>query len=453
MSKIWTIAWKDIYATYSDRNLVLVMLAAPLAVATIIALAFGGLAGGGSPISNIPVAIVNLDQGSGGFNYGDIFVNAFIPPADGSGAPASTCTLVQNDGTPAPSSGNTLEDLTEAVRLDDAAAAKAAVDAGTYTAAIIIPADFTARLTYGANKPMEATSVEVYGNGGQTLGAGIIRSIAEGFVNQIVTGNVAVAATIEAMVQRAQTDLAFGAQFLAANATGSFQPDFSCAFEPALNAVRVQQDVLRREGSSMSASASLLVVFGSAQAMFFTLFTGQGGILDIFQERRQGTLQRLIVSPTPRLAILLGKLAGTFVTCVTQLIFLFIALTLVASVLNGGFLMIWGNNLLLVGLIILGAALAATGLGTFIAGLAKTPEQAGVYGSVISIGLSVLGGAFGFQLPPSVAQFSLLYWGTDAFQKLSNGRTDVGLNLLILVGFGVGLFAVGYWLFNRRLDV
>ena len=46
MSKIWTIAWKDIYATYTDRNLVLVMLAAPLAVATIIALAFGGLTGG-----------------------------------------------------------------------------------------------------------------------------------------------------------------------------------------------------------------------------------------------------------------------------------------------------------------------------------------------------------------------------------------------------------------------
>jgi ABC-2 type transport system permease protein len=453
MSKIWTIAWKDIYSTYTDRNLVLVMLAAPLAVATIIALAFGGLAAGGSPISNIPVAIVNLDQGSGGFNYGDIFVNAFIPPADGGGAPASTCKLVQNDGTPAPTSGSTLEELTEAVRLDDAAAARAAVDAGTYTAAIIIPADFTTRLTYGANKPMEATSVEIYGNGGRSLGAGIIRSIAEGFVNQIVTGNVAVAATIEAMVQRAQTDLAFGAQFLAANATGSFQPDFSCAFEPALNAVKVQQDVLRREGSSMSMSASLLVVFGAAQAMFFTLFTGQGGILDIFQERRQGTLQRLIVSPTPRLAILLGKLVGTFVTCVTQLIFLFIALTLVASVLNGGFLMIWGNNLLLVGLVIIGAALAATGLGTLIAGLAKTPEQAGIYGSVINIGLSVLGGAFGFQLPPSVAQFSLLYWGTDAFQKLSNGRTDVGLNLLVLAGFGVGLFAVGYWLFNRRLDV
>jgi ABC-2 type transport system permease protein len=453
MSKIWTIAWKDIYSTYTDRNLVLVMLAAPLAVATIIALAFGGLAGGGSPISSIPVAIVNLDQGSGGFNYGDIFVNAFIPPADEGGAPASTCKLVQNVDTSAPSSANTLEELTEAVRLDDAAAAKAAVDAGTYTAAIIIPADFTTRLTYGPNKPMEATRVEVYGNGGRSLGAGIIRSIAEGFVNQIVTGNVAVAATIEAMVQRAQTDLAFGAQFLAATATGSFQPDFSCAFEPALNAVKVQQDVLRREGSSMSMSASLLVVFGAAQAMFFTLFTGQGGILDIFQERRQGTLQRLIVSPTPRLAILLGKLVGTFVTCVTQLIFLFIALTLVASVLNGGFLMIWGNNLLLVGLVIIGAALAATGLGTLIAGLAKTPEQAGIYGSVINIGLSVLGGAFGFQLPPSVAQFSLLYWGTDAFQKLSNGRTDVGLNLLVLAGFGVGLFAVGYWLFNRRLDV
>ena len=84
MRKIWTIAWKDVSTTFRDRNLVLVMLAAPLAVATVIALAFGGT-GEDVVIKDIPVAIVNLDKGANGQNLGDIYVNTFIPAADGSG--------------------------------------------------------------------------------------------------------------------------------------------------------------------------------------------------------------------------------------------------------------------------------------------------------------------------------------------------------------------------------
>ena len=79
MRKIWTIAWKDVSTSFRDRNLVLIMLAAPLTVATIIALAFGGANGSDIPIKDIPVAIVNLDNGANGQNLGDIYVSAFIP--------------------------------------------------------------------------------------------------------------------------------------------------------------------------------------------------------------------------------------------------------------------------------------------------------------------------------------------------------------------------------------
>ena len=85
MNKIFTIAWKDIRSTYSDRNLVMIMLAAPLAVATIIALAFGGVGGGDVPIRDIPVAIVNFDTGANGQNLGATYVNAFIPSEDTTG--------------------------------------------------------------------------------------------------------------------------------------------------------------------------------------------------------------------------------------------------------------------------------------------------------------------------------------------------------------------------------
>ena len=144
---------------------------------------------------------------------------------------------------------------------------------------------------------------------------------------------------------------------------------------------------------------------------------------------------------------------GVFFNCVLQLVFLFIALTIVASILSGGFTLIWGTDFIRIGLVILLAALASTGLGTLLAGLAKTPEQGQIYGSLVSVAMAVLGGAFGFQLPRAVAQFSLLYWGTDAFTKLANAQGDITLNLLVLLIFGVGMFTIGFWLFNRRLNI
>lgn len=445
MNKIFTIAWKDIRSTYSDRNLVMIMLAAPLAVATIIALAFGGLGGGDVPIRDIPVAIVNFDTGANGQNLGATYVNAFIPSEDTTGDADTTCPLVE--GTAGNGNSTSLQDLTEAVLLDDAKAAREGVNNGTYAAAIIIPQDFSQKATIGPTKfTVEPTSIEVYANGGRVIQAGIIRSIVEGISNQMATGNV----TIQSLLNEVNSE--FGVlQMSLLTSSAAFNDNIGCAFVPGVSGLGIDQQSLA--GKSVNGAIPLLIVFGAGQAMFFTLFTGQGGVSGIFEERKQWTLQRLVVSPTPRLHILLGKMLGVLVNCVLQLVFLFVALTVVGSVLNGGFVNIWGDNFVLIGLVILSAALSATGVGTLLAGVAKTPEQGQIYGSLVNVAMAVLGGAFGFQLPEAVSRFSLLYWGSDAFQKLANGSTEIGLNLAVLFGLGVVLFGIGFWLFNRRLDV
>ena len=56
MNKLWVIAFKEVRTRFTDRNLLLIMLAAPLAISTIIGLAFGGLGRTTSPIRDIPVA-------------------------------------------------------------------------------------------------------------------------------------------------------------------------------------------------------------------------------------------------------------------------------------------------------------------------------------------------------------------------------------------------------------
>jgi ABC-2 type transport system permease protein len=337
--------------------------------------------------------------------------------------------------------------LVKATQLEDAAAAKTGVDNGTYTAAIIIPEDFSQKVSIGVGKlTVEASSVELYVNQGREIQAGIIRSIVEGITNQIATGNITIQALISSVTAK------FGLpQFVSLISSPAFSQNIACAFTPGVSQLTIDQQNV--QGQKASGAIPLLILFGSAQAMFFTLFTGQGGVNGIFEERKQWTLQRLVVTPTPRIYILIGKMLGVLVNCTLQLVFLFIALTVVGSILNKGFVVIWGTNYLLIGLTILAAALSATGLGTLLAGVAKTPEQGQIYGSLINVAMAVLGGAFGFQLPEVLSRFSLLYWGSGAFQKLANGSTDVGLNLLVLTAMGAVMFGIGFWLFNKRLDI
>ncbi|NDJ61313.1 MAG: ABC transporter permease [Chloroflexi bacterium] len=443
LRKIWAIAYKELYLTYTDRNQILIILVTPLALATIIGAAFSGfLSPGGNdvPIRNIPVAVVNLDAGTEAngttINNGQTFVDLLVPPDDISDEDLAANTLYQ---------------LTNAIETDDAEAARAAVDRDEIAAAIIIPADFSASLAFADGTTI--TPVEVYGSAASPTAATIIRSIAETITAQIVTGNITVAATIEALTARAQDDPAFGITFAAASSLGGFQPDFAPAFNPDNNPVRIEQQTVSGEAVAFNP----LVAFGAAQAVFFMMFTALTGANNLLEEQRTGTLQRLIASPTPRIVILLGKLVGTFFKCVVQVTLLVLALTLVGSLIGGELQFIWGNNLLLIALTIIAVALAASGLGALVTSLVRSPEQGNVIGGVIALAMGALGGAFfNVQAIPelqTLQQLTIVYWGVDAFTALSMNQTDIGLNLAVLLGLGAAMFAAGVVIFTRRLNI
>ncbi len=437
-SKIWAITWRELYTTFTDRNLILMMILTPLALATIIGVAFSGFLNGNNdvPVQDIPMAIVNLDQGAETngttINDGDTIVNIFLPQI--------------------PRSNDPIDKLTNAVLIDDPDAARAAVDKGTYAAALIIPADFSQKLTYSQTHSIEPVSVEVYGSPANAISASIVRSITDSIVNQIATGSITIEATVQSLIDLARSNPALGLRLLTAGDT--FQQGFSKAFDPASNPVSIRQQTV----TGQAATFNPLVTFGSAQAVFFMMFTAMGGAASLLEERRDWTLQRLLVSPTPRIVILLGKLFGTFVTCVVQVTILIIALTLVGSLLAGKLEFIWGSNLPLIALTVLAVALAAAGLGSLVASLVRTPEQGNVIGGVVSMAMAVFGGAFfGTAVFPEamrpLTQLSLVYWGTDAFTQLSQNQTDIGVNLTALLVMGVVMFVAGLAIFNRRLDV
>jgi ABC-type Na+ efflux pump permease subunit len=477
MDKLWRIAIKDIRTRFTDRRLLLIMFAAPLAIATIIGLAFGGLGHSSSPISGISVAVINNDlTGARDTAYGamlaDLLIHGQLPA--GTDASLAACPL-GTGGTNSSSTGSsmTLGELVHGSTFNAAkvqslvaekqieppsatpgspeymeAAAKVATDKGLYAAVVIIPADFSKALMSLADPrlPPSNTTISVYGNAGQSLAAGIVRSVVDSITAQMISGNIAIGATMT--ILNTQGGAAFPASFVGSQA--EIGKLFICAFSPENNLVGLTDMPIQAAANNLA--GTLLVTFGSAQALFFAMFTAQNGILSMYDERRNWTLQRILISPTPRWNIMGGKLVGVLVSVLVQLVILVIALTVVGSLIEGRIAFIWGTDVVGLGLVLLAVGIAVSGLGIFLAGVLKGIEQANTVGSVLNIALGVLGGAFGFQLPQSIAQFSLIYWARDAFDLLAAGRGDISLNLVVLFAQGAALFAIGLFLFNRKFE-
>jgi ABC-type multidrug transport system permease subunit len=226
----------------------------------------------------------------------------------------------------------------------------------------------------------------------------------------------------------------------------------ACLWASRAGNIQLRQQPLD-EVQTRSALGILMVVLGGAQAVFFALFTGIFGINSIYDERRQGTLQRMLVSPTPSSSILAGKLLGNLVVVMAQLLILLFALTAVTTIVEREWTFIWGTNVLALLLVVLGLSLFTTGLGVLVTGLARTQEQVQLIGPLITMVLGVLGGSFGFSLPQRIAQLSPTWWGIEAMRMLAANESDISLHLLVLFSVGIAFAGVGVFFFRRRLGL
>ncbi len=121
-------------------------------------------------------------------------------------------------------------------------------------------------------------------------------------------------------------------------------------------------------------------------ALLFLMYTVSYGGRSILAERSQGTLPRLLVSPTSTAQVLGGKVLGIFFTGVAQVGILILASTVFFGVK-------WGDALGSDGLI-LATVFGATGWGMLITALARTPAQVGSVGSALMLIFGILGGSF-----------------------------------------------------------
>jgi ABC-2 type transport system permease protein len=188
--------------------------------------------------------------------------------------------------------------------------------------------------------------------------------------------------------------------------------------------------------------------------MFFIVVPLSGALL---RERQEGTLRRLLTLPVPYWALLAGKTMAYVTICMVQFCLMLLVGKYILP-LFGTPVFELGNEIFAVFLLAFCAALAATGYGLLIGTLARSFDQAAMFGAVSVVIAAALGGIMipvyvmpkGMQL---ISQISPLAWGLEGFLELfvrGGSVQSVESNLLALFGFFVVTTLLSLLIFTRR---
>jgi ABC-2 type transport system permease protein len=193
----------------------------------------------------------------------------------------------------------------------------------------------------------------------------------------------------------------------------------------------------------------ILAYLAPGMALMFLMFTVSYGGRSILAEKTQGTLPRLLVSPTSATQILGGKIFGIFLTGAAQMFILIGGTSLL-------FQLQWGDALGVI-VLVLAAVFGATGWGMLITALARSTSQVGSVGSAVMLIFGILGGSFISleNMPDYIRMLSRITpnsWALDGFTTLALGGTLTALSTPItaLLTMGSILFVTSVFLFGRK---
>jgi ABC-2 type transport system permease protein len=279
--------------------------------------------------------------------------------------------------------------------------------------------------------------IEVYANPTRPTSAGVVKAIVDEFISRVEEGRTS---GMTSIVQLMQTGL-----LNPQDAQSETRKLFENVQQSESTAITLKTD---KEGAE-AVQFDILAYMAPGMALLFLMYTVSYGGRSILAERSQGTLPRLLVSPTSTSEVLGGKVLGIFLMGAAQLGILILA----SSVFFG---VKWGDTLGLA-ILILAAVFGATGWGMLITALARTPAQIGSIGSALMLIFGILGGSFVNldQMPAYVRTLSKITpnaWGLDGFTTLALGGRLPNLMqpITALLIMGSVLFGIAVVLFNRN---
>ena len=260
------IAGKDLRQRLRDRSALVVAFLAPLSLAAIISLAFGG--GGGTFRATFVVA--DADRGPLAAGFRDLLSSPGL-------AGVVTPRFVSS-----------------------AEEARAVVEAGDADAGIVVPPGFSASVQQGGD-----ASLSVLHRRDRPVSGAVAQALADGFASQVSTGQLAVRTA--AGLRNAVPPPAEAAQ-LANRAAG-------------------ETPVGVTEGPTGKNDFKAASYFGPAMSVFFLFFTVGFGARGFLAERRDGTLARMVAAPIRPWSILLGKALAAFALGLASMLVMWAAST------------------------------------------------------------------------------------------------------------------------------
>jgi ABC-2 type transport system permease protein len=188
----------------------------------------------------------------------------------------------------------------------------------------------------------------------------------------------------------------------------------------------------------------------SAGQLITWVFIPLFGISALFAyERQQGTLRRLLTTPSHKATFLLGTISGQVAMALVQMLLL-VGFGILVMKLN------WGREPLALFLILLASALAAAAFGTTMGTFIKTEGQASGLSIMFGMVFALMGGCwYPLELFPPVIQNAVKVlpttWAMQGMLDLvlrGGGLQNVLPEVGVLLGFAVIFFSLGVWRFR-----
>jgi ABC-2 type transport system permease protein len=182
-------------------------------------------------------------------------------------------------------------------------------------------------------------------------------------------------------------------------------------------------------------------------ATFVAIFYG----LYIIMDRDTGILQKLLVTPTPRLALVWGKMISAGLRGMSQAVIVFIFALILGVPLHLSILTLLGVVLI----VLLGAAVF-TGISMIIASIVKTRERFMGIGQVVTLPLFFASNAiYPIAIMPGwlqvVARVNPLSYMVDGLRSLmlAGSWTGVGMDILILAVSTLVISVISAWMYPK----
>jgi ABC-2 type transport system permease protein len=166
-------------------------------------------------------------------------------------------------------------------------------------------------------------------------------------------------------------------------------------------------------------------------------------------ERQQGTLRRLLTTPSSKATFLLGTIIGQVAMALVQMLLL-VGFGILVMKLN------WGRDPVALFLILFSSALAAAAFGTTMGTFIKSEGQASGLSVMFGMVFALMGGCwYPLELFPSAIQNAVKVlpttWAMQGMLDLvlrGGGLQEVLPEVLVLFGFAAIFFSVGVWRFR-----